>query len=55
MTAFESIRLSKIDKVIWRKGCFNIGEEYMDFVQSVDIEVIGNVFDDPELLEVVNG
>jgi uncharacterized phage protein (TIGR01671 family) len=40
-----------IDKVVWRGAAFNVGEDYLDFLVGTDIEVIGNIHDNPELLE----
>jgi uncharacterized phage protein (TIGR01671 family) len=40
-----------IDKVVWMGAAFNVGEDYLDFLAGTDIEVIGNIHDNPELLE----
>jgi uncharacterized phage protein (TIGR01671 family) len=39
-----------IDKVRWINGCFRFNEGYIDFILDMDVEVIGNIHDNPELL-----
>jgi hypothetical protein len=43
--------VSYIGTVEWKNGGFNVDEDYLDFAAGLGIEVIGNIHDNPELLE----
>jgi hypothetical protein len=39
-----------IDKVVWKNGCFTVDDESFSNILDLDVEVIGNIIDTPELL-----